>query len=98
MLTKDKKNLQVAWYTGWRINDVDRFLKSVRTLPDASARLEDLAASQLAAELGAHDLTDLVKVGSDAELGRMMDQATLAIREQAAGSTAWKWSMSGCAG
>src|SRR5580692_13170325 len=52
MLTKDKKNLEVAWYVSWRIGDVDRFLKAVRTLPDASARLEDMAASVLAAELG----------------------------------------------
>src|SRR3954470_16566674 len=52
MLTKDKKNLEVAWYAHWRIADVDRFLKSVRTLADASARLEDMVASVLAAELG----------------------------------------------
>src|SRR5437764_11564289 len=45
MLTRDKKNLEVAWYVGWKIADVDRFLKSVRTIPDASARLEDMAAS-----------------------------------------------------
>ena len=63
MLTKDKKNLEVAWYLAWRIANVDRFLRSVRTLPDASARLEDLAASILAAELGGKDLSDLVKVG-----------------------------------
>ncbi len=52
MLTKDKKNLQVAWYVGWKIDDVDRFLRTVRTMPDASARLEDMAASVIAAELG----------------------------------------------
>ncbi|MHC5543339.1 SPFH domain-containing protein, partial [Singulisphaera rosea] len=50
MLTKDKKNLEVAWYVNWRIADVERFLRSVRTMPDASARLEDMAASVLAAE------------------------------------------------
>ena len=62
MLTKDKKNLEVAWYVSWKIADVERFLRSVRTLPDASARLEDMAASVLAAELGGHDLAGLVKV------------------------------------
>ena len=65
MLTRDKKNLEVAWYVGWKIKDVDRFLKSVRTVPDASARLEDMAASILAAELGGRDLADLVQVGDD---------------------------------
>src|SRR3954463_10738626 len=62
MLTKDKKNLEVAWYASWRIVDVEKFLRSVRTLPDASARLEDMAASVLAAELGGHELTGLVRV------------------------------------
>ena len=56
MLTRDKKNLEVAWYVSWRIADVERFLRTVRTMPDASARLEDMAASVLAAELGVHDL------------------------------------------
>src|SRR5689334_17069294 len=45
MLTKDKKNLEVAWYVSWKIADVERFLKSVRTMPDASVRLEEMAAS-----------------------------------------------------
>ena len=65
MLTKDKKNLEVAWYVSWKVADVERFLRSVRTLPDASARLEDMASSVLAAALVAHDLPDLVKVGGD---------------------------------
>ena len=28
MLTKDKKNLEVAWYANWRISDVPKFLKT----------------------------------------------------------------------
>lgn len=83
MLTRDKKNLEVAWYVSWRIADVDRFLKAVRTLPDASARLEDMAASVLAAELGGHDLADLVKVGEGAALSTLLDAATSRIGEQA---------------
>jgi modulator of FtsH protease HflC len=83
MLTRDKKNLEVAWYTSWRISDVDQFLKSVRTAPDASARLEDMAASVLAAELGGRDLAALVKVGNDSSLGAMMTDVTGRIGEQA---------------
>jgi membrane protease subunit HflC len=83
MLTKDKKNLEVAWYVGWKIADVERFLKAVRTQPDASARLEDMAASVLAAELGGRELTDLVKVGDEATLGRMMEGVSARIAEQA---------------
>jgi membrane protease subunit HflC len=83
MLTRDKKNLQVAWYVGWKIADVDRFLKSVRTLPDASARLEDMAASVLAAELGGRDLAELVTVDQDSALGALMADVTGRIGEQA---------------
>src|SRR5439155_18870935 len=76
MLTKDKKNLEVAWYVSWKIDDVERFLKSVRTMPDASARLEDMAASVLAAELGGHDLTALVRVDRDSGLDTLMKDVT----------------------
>jgi modulator of FtsH protease HflC len=83
MLTKDKKNLEVAWYVGWKIEDVDKFLKSVRTIPEASTRLEDMAASVLAAELGGRDLTDLVKVGDDSAIGALMSGVSRRIGEQA---------------
>jgi membrane protease subunit HflC len=84
MLTKDKKNLEVAWYVSWKIADVERFLKSVRTMPDASARLEDMAASVLAAELGGHDLAALVKVDRESALDALMTEVTGRIGEQAA--------------
>jgi membrane protease subunit HflC len=84
MLTKDKKNLEVAWYVSWKIADVERFLRTVRTLPDASARLEDMAASVLAAELVRHDLSALVKVGGESAIGAMMTDVTARIAEQAA--------------
>ncbi len=83
MLTKDKKNLEVAWYVSWKIADVERFLRSVRTLPDASARLEDMAASVLASELVGHDLTDLIRVGDASALDAMMTAATGRIADQA---------------
>jgi membrane protease subunit HflC len=83
MLTRDKKNLEVAWYVAWKIADVDRFLRSVRTIPDASARLEDMAASVLAAELGGRDLGDLVHVGKGSALGALLEQSGKRIGEQA---------------
>jgi membrane protease subunit HflC len=83
MLTKDKKNLEVAWYASWRIADVPRFLATVRTLGDASARLEDMAASVLAAELGGHDLGAFVTASDHSVLGAMMTAVTERIREQA---------------
>lgn len=84
MLTKDKKNLEVAWYVNWRIADVERFLRSVRTMPDASARLEDMAASVLAAELGGHDLAALVRVDRKSALDVVMTEVTARIADQAA--------------
>src|SRR3954454_14245641 len=72
MLTKDKKNLELAWYATWKVDDVERFLRSVRTVPDASARLEDMAASVIAAELVGHELADLVKVGAGSSIDAMM--------------------------
>ncbi len=83
MLTRDKKNLEVAWYVAWKLDDVDRFLRSVRTIADASARLEDMAASVLAAELGGRDLGDLVRVDKGTEIGAMLDRAAQRIGEQA---------------
>lgn len=84
MLTRDKKNLEVAWYVAWRIGDVDRFLSSVRTLPEASARLEDMAASVLAAELGRHELTELVRIGEESALSALTHEVTGRIGQQAA--------------
>lgn len=84
MLTQDKKNLQVAWSVAWRISEVDTFLTSVRTMPDASARLEDLAASVLAAELGRRDLSGLFAVGEESALERLAEDARRRVAEQAA--------------
>jgi membrane protease subunit HflC len=83
MLTRDKKNLDIAWHSSWRIADVDRFQRTVRTLPDARARLEDLAASVIAAELGTHELGALVAVSDRSALGAMMSSVRDRIAEQA---------------
>ncbi len=84
MLTKDKKNLEVAWYANWRITDVQRFLRTVRTMPDASARLEDMAAAVLAAELGGRELGQLVSVGDQSMLDALTGDVTRRVAEQAA--------------
>jgi modulator of FtsH protease HflC len=84
MLTRDKKNLEVAWYVSWQIADVNKFLRTARTLPDAGARLEDMTASVLAAELGVRDLAGLVNVGDHSQLDTMMSALTERVNEQAA--------------
>ncbi len=84
MLTKDKKNLEVAWYASWRIADVARFLRTVRTIPDASARLEDMAAAVLAAELGGRELGQLISIGDRSMLDAMTLDVSKRVAEQAA--------------
>jgi membrane protease subunit HflC len=84
MLTRDKKNLEIAWYVSWRIASVTKFLRTARTLPDASARLEDIAASVLAAELAAHDLAGLVRVRDRSMLEELMSIVTQRIGDQGA--------------
>jgi membrane protease subunit HflC len=83
MLTKDKKNLEIAWYTSWRIADVEKFLRTVRTMLDASARLDDMAAAVLAAELGGRELGQLVSVGDRSLLNELASGSTGRIAEQA---------------
>jgi modulator of FtsH protease HflC len=83
MLTRDKKNLEVAWYVSWRIADVQRFLRTVRTIPDASARLEDMAAAVLAAELGGRELGQLVSIGDRSMLDAMTIDVSKRVAEQA---------------
>src|SRR5262249_47876365 len=78
-----KKNLEIAWYVNWRIGDVQRFLSTVRTIPDARDRLEDMAASVLAAGLGVHDLSRLVNGGDQSLLDTMMVDLTRRVAEQA---------------
>jgi membrane protease subunit HflC len=82
MLTRDKKNLEIAWYVSWRIGDVEKFLRTVRTMADASARLDDIAASAVAAELAAHDLAGLVKIGDRSLLDTMMSELTDRVGHQ----------------
>ncbi len=83
MLTKDKKNLEVAWYASWRIADVERFLRTVRTIPDAAERLEDMAASVLAAELGGRELGQLVSIGDRSMLDAMALEVSKRVADQA---------------
>ncbi|MGP0068344.1 MAG: protease modulator HflC [Isosphaeraceae bacterium] len=84
MLTRDKKNLEVAWYASWRIADVKRFLRTVRTIPDASARLEDMTAAVLAAELGGRELGQIVSIGDRSMLDTMTLDVSRRVAEQAA--------------
>ncbi|WP_029898753.1 protease modulator HflC [Desulfohalovibrio reitneri] len=60
ILTKDKKNMVVDNYTRWRIVDPLEFYRTLRTVPSAQARLDDIIYSELRAALGRYTLIEIV--------------------------------------
>lgn len=70
MLTRDKKcspatrsNVLVDSFLCWRIADPLRFVQTVRTRPEAEARLLDLTASELGAAVGSEPLDSFLRPG-----------------------------------
>ncbi|SIN97186.1 protease modulator HflC [Halodesulfovibrio marinisediminis] len=64
-LTKDKKALVLDNYARWRIINPLLFYQTVRTIPGAQARLDDIVYSQLRAALGRYTLTEIVSTERD---------------------------------
>ncbi|MFH2001657.1 MAG: protease modulator HflC [Planctomycetota bacterium] len=62
-LTRDKKNVLVNFYVVWRVFDPLKFLVSVNDEAGAESRLADVLRSELGAELGQYNLSDLVSTG-----------------------------------
>jgi membrane protease subunit HflC len=63
--TKDKKKLKLDNYAKWRIVDPLTFLQTLQTETGAQSRLDDIIYSELRAELGQHDLEEIVSVNRD---------------------------------
>lgn len=59
-LTSDKKTIVLDNYARWRIINPLEFYQTVRTIPSAQARLDDVVYSQLRAQVGRHTLTEVV--------------------------------------
>lgn len=59
-LTSDKKTIVLDNYARWRIVNPLEFYRTVRTVPGAQARLDDVVYSQLRAQVGRHTLTEVV--------------------------------------
>lgn len=59
-LTSDKKTIVLDNYARWRIVNPLEFYRTVRTIPGAQARLDDVVYSQLRAQIGSHTLTEVV--------------------------------------
>lgn len=64
-LTKDKKALVLDNYARWSIVNPLLFYQTVRTIPGAQARLDDIVYSQLRAALGHYTLTEIVSTERD---------------------------------
>lgn len=76
-LTRDKKNLVIENYVAWRIEDPDRFVKSVGDAASAEMRLHDIIWSGLSAALGTLDLESLVSASQDkVQATAMLDMLT----------------------
>ena len=76
-LTRDKKNLVIENYVAWRIEDPDRFVKSVGDTASAEMRLHDIIWSGLSAALGTLDLESLVSASADkVQAAAMLDMLT----------------------
>ena len=67
-LTRDKKNVEVATYTCWRIRpdkeSVLQFLETVGGREGAETRIGDIIVSELGASLGRHDFAALISTDS----------------------------------
>lgn len=71
-LTSDKKTIVLDNYARWIISDPLQFYRSVRTIPRAQARLDDVVYSQLRAQVGRHTLTEVVS----SKRGSIMEDVT----------------------
>ena len=74
-LTKDKKNVLVNFFVAWKVKEPLKFLISVNDVIGAESRLGDILRSEMGAELGQYDLSDLVSTGemekSDEDAGQL---------------------------
>jgi membrane protease subunit HflC len=84
-LTQDKKNIEVATYTCWRISDTLRFYQNVYDREGAEARLSDIVVSELGTTLGHFDLSALISIDPEQyKRDHIVQQITTACAQRAA--------------
>ena len=85
VLTQDGKNLLVALYSGWRIEDPRLFLERVGTVGQAERNLDGLIRNYKTAVFGRHPFSSLVNVNPEAiRFEEMEDTILKEVRSQAA--------------
>ncbi len=78
ILSRDKKSLIIDNYVRWRIVDPLLFLQTVKAIPTAKTRLDDIVYSELRQELGTHDMVEIIT--ENREL--IMEKVTVASNEE----------------
>ena len=78
ILSRDKKSLIVDNYVRWQIVDPLLFLQTVRAIPTAKTRLDDIVYSELRQELGNHDMHEIITEAREF----IMEKVTLASNEE----------------
>ncbi len=66
ILSKDKKTLIVDNYVRWKIVKPLQFLKTVKAIPTALSRMDDIVYSELRRELGTHDMDEIITTNREA--------------------------------
>jgi len=78
ILSRDKKSLIIDNYVRWKITDPLLFLKTVKAVPTAKTRLDDIVYSELRQELGNHDMVEIITENREI----IMEKVTLASNEE----------------
>lgn len=81
ILTRDKKNMVVDNFTRWRITDPLQFYRTVRDIPRAQARLDDIIYSELRVALGNYTLIEIVSGKRGQITQKVTDKANELVRE-----------------
>ncbi len=81
VLTKDKKTLVVDNYSKWRIVDPLQFFRTVRTIPGAQSRLDDIIYSQLRLVLGRYTLIEIVAEKRNQIMNQITERASKLITD-----------------
>jgi membrane protease subunit HflC len=80
MLTGDKRNLEVASYVVWRVNDPVRFVRSAATLGAAESRLNERVSAALSSAIGARELATLASTDAKVwNLDALTDEVRTAV-------------------
>ncbi len=76
-LTVDKKAIVLDNYARWSIEDPLQFYRTMRTIPGAQARLDDVVYSQLRALVGSYTLAEVVST----QRAAIMDMVTRKVAD-----------------